>query len=228
METDMEKVKHHFENEAEEYDKIILELIPYYTEMIDALVSSIPFDNERKLRVIDLGCGTGKISKEISKKFPNAEFTCVDIAQNMLNIAESSLKEKAEYLNIDFNNLIFSGKYDLAVSSLALHHLSDEKDVFDFYGKIYDSLNDDGLFINADVVLGSTKTLQEMFIKKWVAYMNRSVTMDEINNKWLSAYYQEDRPISLMKHLEFLNKRNFKNIDIIWKYFNYAVYIGEK
>ena len=228
METDMEKVKHHFENEAEEYDKIILELIPYYTEMIDALVSSIPFDNERKLRVIDLGCGTGKISKEISKKFPNAEFTCVDIAQNMLNIAESSLKEKAEYLNIDFNNLIFSGKYDLAVSSLALHHLSDEKDVFDFYGKIYDSLNDDGLFINADVVLGSTKTLQEMFIKKWVAYMNRSVTMDEINNKWLSAYYQEDRPIPLMKHLEFLNKRNFKNIDIIWKYFNYAVYIGEK
>lgn len=228
METDMEKVKHHFENEAEEYDKIILELIPYYTEMVDALVSSIPFDNERKLQVIDLGCGTGKISKEISKKFPNAEFTCVDIAQNMLNIAESSLKEKAEYLNIDFNNLIFSGKYDLAVSSLALHHLSDEKDVFDFYGKIYDSLNDDGLFINADVVLGSTKTLQEMFIKKWVAYMNRSVTMDEINNKWLSAYYQEDRPIPLMKHLEFLNKRNFKNIDIIWKYFNYAVYIGEK
>ena len=228
MKTDMEKVKHHFESEAEEYDKIILELIPYYTGMVDALVSSIPFDSEQKLRVIDLGCGTGKISKEISKKFPNAEFTCVDIAQNMLNIAESGLKEKAEYLNADFNNLIFNGKYDLAVSSLALHHLSDEKDVFDFYGKIYDSLNDDGLFINADVVLGSTKTLQEMFIKKWVAYMNRSVTMDEINNKWLSAYYQEDRPIPLMKHLEFLNKRNFKNIDIIWKYFNYAVYIGEK
>jgi tRNA (cmo5U34)-methyltransferase len=228
MKTDMEKVKLHFESEAEEYDKIIIELIPYYSEMVDALVSAIPFNREKKLRIIDLGCGTGKLSKEIAEKFPNAEFTCVDIAGNMLDIAKSRLKKRAEYINADFNSYSFNGKYDLAVSSLALHHLTQDKDIYEFYGKIYDLLNDNGLFINADVVLGSTKALQDVFIEKWIEYMKKSVSIDIINNKWLPNYYSEDRPVPLMKHLDFLNKQNFKNIDVIWKYFNYAVYIGEK
>ena len=38
----IDTVKSHFEAEAEEFDKIILKLIPHYTEMINALVLSIP------------------------------------------------------------------------------------------------------------------------------------------------------------------------------------------
>ncbi|MDR2941590.1 MAG: hypothetical protein LBV17_03260 [Treponema sp.] len=40
-------VKDHFEEEADEFDKIILKLIPHYTEMIEALVMSIPFERDR-------------------------------------------------------------------------------------------------------------------------------------------------------------------------------------
>lgn len=40
----MNIVKEHFEQEAVEFDRIILRLIPYYTEMVDALVSALPSD----------------------------------------------------------------------------------------------------------------------------------------------------------------------------------------
>ena len=44
--------------------------------------------------------------------------------------------------------------------------------------------------------------LQDTFIEKWVEYMNKSVEMKEINEKWLPNYYAEDRPISLMGYLD--------------------------
>ncbi len=68
----MEVIKKHFEEEAKEFDKIILRLIPYYSEMIDGMVSAIPLQRSSAINVIDLGCGTGTISKRIKESFPRA------------------------------------------------------------------------------------------------------------------------------------------------------------
>lgn len=76
----MEKIKEHFEKEAKEFDDIIIKLIPHYNQMIDALVTSIHFDTNSKIRVIDLGCGTGTVANMISKRFMNSNIICLDIA----------------------------------------------------------------------------------------------------------------------------------------------------
>ena len=52
--------------------------------------------------------------------------------------------------------------------------------------------------------------------------------MKEINEKWLPNYYAEDRPISLMGHLDMEKNAGFKDIDIIWKYYGFAVCKAEK
>ena len=49
----MNRIKEHFEEEAEEFDKIILKYIPYYEEMIDALVSAISFNKSESFKVLD-------------------------------------------------------------------------------------------------------------------------------------------------------------------------------
>jgi tRNA (cmo5U34)-methyltransferase len=58
--------------------------------------------------------------------------------------------------------------------------------------------------------------------------MRKNVSDEEINNKWLPTYHAEDRPIKLISHLDMLNKSGFSCVDVIYKYFNYAVYIGKK
>ncbi len=80
----IEKVKNHFEEEAKEFDRVILKLIPFYEEMIKALILSIPFKKEELIEVIDLGCGTGTIASKIKETFPNSQISCLDIAENML------------------------------------------------------------------------------------------------------------------------------------------------
>lgn len=107
--------------------------------MVNALVSSIPFEKETPINVLDLGCGTGSISRAILEKYPNAKFTIIDISQNMLKIAEMKIGSKSICRShcIDFYELNFVEKYDVVASSLALHHLITDEDKKVFYSKIF-------------------------------------------------------------------------------------------
>ncbi|WP_310601552.1 class I SAM-dependent methyltransferase [Anaerosporobacter sp.] len=223
-----EQIKTHFEEEAKEYDIIIQKLIPHYNEMIDALVSIIPFSKDSNFTMIDLGCGTGTISKAVKTSFSNVDITCVDVAENMLEIAKDKIGGDVNCIQADFNTFQFPKKYNLIVSSLALHHLETDNDKKEFYKKIYSALTDDGIFINLDVVLGSDEKLQKVYIDKWKEFMLQNVSEEEVANKWLPNYYAEDRPTQLVTHLAMLKECGFSYIDVVYKYYNYAVYMGKK
>jgi len=224
----IETVKNHFEEEANEFDKIILNFIPHYTEMIDALVLSIPFEKGENIKVIDLGCGTGTMAYKIKTAFPNSQISCLDIAENMIKMTQLKLGENADYHINDFYGFNFDSQYDVIVSSLALHHLANDEDKKMFYRKIYDALTDNGVFYNADVVLGSNSHLQDLYMAKWKTFMGKNVSLDEIENKWIVKYKAEDRPTSLINHINWLKDIGYKNIDVVWKYYNYCVYGGYK
>jgi tRNA (cmo5U34)-methyltransferase len=226
----MEKVKQHFEQEAQGFDAIIRSLIPYYEQMIDALVLALPFSQFQSIRVIDLGCGTGTIARRIKDAYPQAQITCVDIAEKMLQIAQTKLGDSGDvhYQLANFENYEFNSDYDVAVSSLALHHLVSEDDKIKFYEKIYACLSPGGVFYNADVILGSSSHLQECYMEKWREYMVLQVPVEEIEQKWIPQHYEEDHPSKLMNQLDWLRDMGFAEVDVIWKYYNFAVYGGYK
>lgn len=226
----MEKVKQHFEEEAQEFDAIIRRLIPYYEEMVNALVLALPFSQFQAIRVIDLGCGTGTIARRIKDVYPQAQITCVDIAEKMLRIAQTKLGDSGDirYQLANFEDYDFDSIYDVAVSSLALHHLVSEDDKIKFYKKIYSCLSPGGVFYNADVILGSCPHLQKRYMEKWREYMSLQVSVEEIEQKWIPQHYDEDHPSKLMSQLDWLRNLGFAEVDILWKYFNFAVYGGCK
>ena len=227
----MEKVKQHFEAEAQEFDEIIRRLIPYYEQMLDALVAALPFSKSQSIRVVDLGCGTGTIARWIKDIYPQAKITCVDIAEKMLQIARAKLSDAGNdvrYQLGNFEDYQFDTTYDVAISSLALHHLVTDKDKIKFYHQIYDRLTPGGVFYNADIILGSSSYLQKHYMEKWREYMLLQVTVEEIEQKWLPQHYEEDRPANLMSQLAWLQNIGFIEIDVIWKYYNFAVYGGRK
>ncbi|MCX7748417.1 MAG: class I SAM-dependent methyltransferase [Clostridia bacterium] len=225
-----EKIRDHFELEAQEFDEIIRKLIPYYEQMLKALTASIPFGKGEKISVLDLGCGTGTIAKKVKELFPNARISCLDLAKNMVEMAKIKLKnfEDIQYYVGEFEHFEFPEKYDVVVSSLALHHLVTEKDKIHFYSQIHKALNQNGVFYNADVVLGSNSHLQDLYMKKWVEYMKRNVPEEEVESKWMKTYEEEDSPAKLMDHIEWLKKLGFADVDVVWKYYNFAVYGGVK
>ena len=226
----MEKILKHFEEEAKEFDEIIRRLIPYYEQMIEAMIDVIPFEENQVIDVIDLGAGTGSIARAVKERFPNARITCLDFSSKMLEMAKVKLKPYSDisYILANFYQYQFDKKYDVVISSLALHHIVEDDDKRNFYKSIYDALKKQGVFYNLDVVLGSNEYLQSIYMNKWIEFMNKNCKKEEVENIWLPKYYEEDSPSTLMKHLEWLNNIGYREVDVILKYYNYSVYGGIK
>ncbi len=58
--------------------------------------------------------------------------------------------------------------------------------------------------------------------------MCRSISKEEMGNKWIPKYHEEDRPVAMMEHFALLKEAGFTTVDVIWKYYNFAVYIAVK
>jgi tRNA (cmo5U34)-methyltransferase len=226
----LSKIKDHFEKEAKDFDNVIVKLIPFYNEMLEALTSALPHSKTEKIRVADIGCGTGTVSKMILRKYPNSILTCVDLAANMIEAAKIKLAKykNVEYIVEDFYNFNFNKKYDCIVTSLALHHLKNDQDKKAFFKKILRALKKNGVFYNADIVLGSSESLQNLYMNKWKKFMREKVPKNEVENIWCPKYENEDRPAKVIDQIKWLEEIGFRKTDVIWKYYNFAVYGGMK
>ncbi len=227
----MDPVKRHFDSEAKEFDGIIVRLIPHYPTMLRALVEAVPFEKTKPIRVLDLGCGTGTLSRLLAETFPNARLTCLDAAPKMIEMCRRKMADRAEtvFVPADFSRYGFpAGTFDLVVSSLALHHLEGDRKKLAMYRKIFNSLRENGWFFNADSVLGSTPHFDRLYLDRWVEYMRQNVSEESIQNEWLKRYESEDFPAPLGHHLRWLGKIGFDNVEVVWKYFGFAVFGGRK
>lgn len=225
----MEHVKNHFEEEAEIFDELIRTIIPFYKDMVDSLVLSLPFNQKEGIKVLDLGCGTGNISLKVKERFPSGHITCVDLAENMIKMAESKLSpyRDVEFITADFRDLDYKEEYDAVISSLALHHLQpgDQKS---FYRRINHFLKMGGVFYTADIVLGSTSYLKEIYLDKWVEFMLENHSQEEVEKIWLPKHREEDHPSPLINHVQWLKEAGFTDVDMVWKYYMFGVYGGKK
>lgn len=196
--------------------------------MVEAIVSSLPFRNSDAIRVIDLGCGTGTAAARVLSAFPNAHMTCLDVAENMIAVAQAKLGAypQVKWVVGDFDAVESRGPFDAVVSSLALHHLPSDSDKRDFFGRVRARLRPGGAFYNGDVVLGSTEFLQSVNMANWRTFMRRSVPEADIDGNWIPRYYAEDRPAQLVKQLDWLQQAGFVGVDVVWKRSNFAVYGG--
>lgn len=225
----MSDLKEHFNREAEAFDKQVLKNIPKYPEMITALINAIP-DKKENPKILDLGCGTGNITLKVLEKFPNSQITCLDLSENMIKIAKNKLEqyESIEYIIGDFTKTEITEKYDAIISSLALHHIPNDKEKQEMYHAIYEALNESGVFYNADVIQGNSQYNEELNNNVAAREMLDNGSTQEEISELNGKRDANDIPTTIYNHIKMLENVGFKEIDIIWKYYANVVYGGTR
>jgi malonyl-CoA O-methyltransferase len=79
--------------------------------------------------ILEIGCGTGLLSRELLTLFPTAEILLTDIAPNMLNACQKDLNTIANIktLCIDGEKINLNTQFDLISSSMTMHWFNDFK-----------------------------------------------------------------------------------------------------
>ena len=132
------------------YDKINSEIdYAAWADFIEKIIKN-EYKNRAEL-VLDLGCGTGKMTLELARR--GYDMTAVDYSPEMLNIARDeaeklSLDKNILFLNQDMTGFELYGTVDVTVSCLdCINHLTTKKSLLECLSLVHNYLMPDGLFI---------------------------------------------------------------------------------
>ncbi|MBE9168260.1 class I SAM-dependent methyltransferase [Pleurocapsales cyanobacterium LEGE 06147] len=222
-----------------DFDKGIRQLIPKYDEMLDTVVVCLP---ARVERILELGCGTGELSLKLLERFSTAEILAVDYSPRMIEWAESKIKsagygDRWKSSELDFGDWANNrevdpvGKgYDACVSSLAIHHLSNEMKE-KLFKKIKNSLKPEGVFWNADPIALESPQLTEIYQtvrEDWTT--KQGATLAQVRAKIGTSndygYSSHDQLATMEEHLQMLQTAGFVSVAVPWKYYGLAVIGG--
>lgn len=86
-------------------------------------------------RVLDIGCGDGKVTAEIAKQLPNGSVLGIDKSQEMIHFTRKNFPIK-RFPNLvfevkDAKNLSFNGEFDVVFSNATLHWVIDHLPVLE-------------------------------------------------------------------------------------------------
>jgi tRNA (cmo5U34)-methyltransferase len=212
------------------YDEWMKRALPDYEVLFGTALELIPFDPDSPIDVLDLGAGTGLFSSHIAEKYPNATFVLYDLADKMLALARERFRSSAERFEFvvgDYRELPAGREFDLVISSLSIHHLTDpEKRAL--FRTIHGILRAPGLFLNVDQIRGETPFLRGLYWDHWLDQVRRREPDAERIRQSVERRTAYDRDATLADQLRWLGGAGFTNVDCVYKNYFVGVFLATK
>jgi trans-aconitate methyltransferase len=175
-----------------------------YKELLQEIIRNLEkVKHEDFNYILELGCGTGTLTRELSKSFPHAQITALENNDEMLKMA-TKLSEK--FSNIEFHasditdkeNGFFQ-KYDLIVMNNVLYTIKEKQTLLK---KIEKHLLPGGLLLISDPKTQTdtkdSEILKKQFknlksLSKLIFYMPSTIYITYFNKKIDKAYKRIDK-----------------------------------
>jgi SAM-dependent methyltransferase len=97
----------------------------FYLSLIENLKKQFKLD--KKIKILDIGCGDGNFIKDMIKSNIDADFIGIDISLNMIDLAKDNIKchSRVQLINADGFNLPLKSdhRFDIIHMDCVLHHL---------------------------------------------------------------------------------------------------------
>jgi tRNA (cmo5U34)-methyltransferase len=218
------------EEVASVFDDMLDRSVPYYKQSLDLTISfALKYLNSND-RVYDLGCSTASTLISLAQN-SNQELDLIGIDNSEAMLKRAKRKTNAFGLDIDFIcDDIFNVNFDkskVIISNYTLQFirpLEREK----LIKKIYDSLEDGGVFIFSEKVILDDKILNKHCIDEYYAFKKtQGYSEFEISQK-REALENVLIPYSEDENKTMIKNAGFKICETVFKWVNFATFIAVK
>lgn len=220
-----------FDTQAEAYDAARRRLIPPFDAFYGTAVAAIP---AKAKTVLDLGAGTGLLSRMVRAARPDAHLTLLDGAPAMLEQAKAELGggdddgARTAYVTADLTDPLPGepASFCAVVSALAIHHL-DDAGKRDLFARAYAQLKPGGVFVNAEQVAGPTPRLDALY-RAWHEEQARAAGSDDAEWEGAEERMRFDRCATVEDQLAWLRAAGFEDVDCRFQDHRFAVLVARK
>jgi len=191
----------------------IADSIPHRVEGEATLLEFLP---ARPKRVLDLGSGGGRLMALLKAARPTGQYVALDFSPTMLETLRKLFAREKDVSVIEHNldqPLPALGKFDVVVSSFAIHHLEHARKR-SLYAETFTLLSPGGVFCNLEHVSSPTARLHEEFLTA----ISVPAAEEDPSNKLLDVETQ----------LGWLREIGFTDVDCHWKWRELALLVGIK
>jgi trans-aconitate methyltransferase len=180
--------------------------------------------------VMDAGCGSGLLTRQLAKKVPRGKVYAVDIDSNMVRQARKNLQlfDNVEVIESSFTDVRLPQKLDVIFSNSALHWVQDQRNAFQIFWEMLKPMNS----INKDIVvsgnsvgnIGNSQLLIQCGgygnLQQIITLLERIRQLDQFKKyftNWKQSWYfanPEDTD-KLLKEIGYANSKVYSNRDCI-------------
>lgn len=215
---------------ASVFDDMLSRSVPFYNEVRALVISLILAEQKEGMKVLDLGSSTAKFLLDLhSKMSVPMELKGLDNSQAMLDRAEQKCQA-------------FGADIDLKLADMLEHNYSEEDVIVANYtlqfirpmqrleliGKIYNGLNDDGMFIFSEKVVFEDKVLDKEMIDIYYAYKKEQGYSEyEIAQK-REALENVLIPFTIKENIQMCKDAGFTKIETVFQWANFVTFVVKK
>lgn len=148
---------------------------------------------EKKMRILDIGGGSGRFAIPI--KLKGHDVTVIELDNNAINLLKKR-EDKIKTILMDFNDFITDTKYDIIICMEVLQYFPSYCNSFK---RIFDMLKNDGIFIFTVVNSSSWR----YFLRKLKKHTNYNITS-----------YRDYLKLLKSNNFRIINKKGFQWIPL--------------
>ena len=212
-------------------------IIPKYNEINDIIVSMLDFTPSRPVRIVDLGCGFGELSRRLLSALPAAVVFGLDVHQGVLQIAKSSLSEYEDRFLPFVRDLNGDGwseglaSLDGVVSAFALDFTTHTRHR-ELIRQAYHLLKPGGRWVTGEFFQSRDPWINRLFHDMEVRFVKNSLKDGLVNESQIdrlseSTLFRGPHYIcEIDEKIGWLRQTGFEKIDVPWRFLNLAIISG--